>query len=294
MKKTLIIAPTYLQITSLVKELPKGNEEIEILNTEQNVTGLGFEVALNYQTMGFEYILASPVGTGIYADNILQEGKDKSLPLRRSSEMMNGCRYRLIDKEGESVSMIMPGAEYDYDLSFIYDEDENDIGYILLSGDMLCDDEDSIECIIETLEELDKQVIFIPNGRSSSIEEDVLSTIYSFNPILIVDDTEAYYLSNEHSGELRDVATQLNTLTNNTVLIIKNKEGIFVKENDDSYYSEVDESMLFDVFVSSYVIALECGVDHKNALMFASEYASQEDIDLDDFKKRLVHFITLK
>lgn len=294
MKKTLIIAPTYVQIYSKVKQLPQGNEDIDILSTDQSITGLGYEMAINYKTMGFEYVLASPVGIGIYAEEILQDAKELEIPLRRSSELMNGCRYKLIDENGESVSMIMPGGEYDYDLSFVYDLDPEEIGHVVVSGDMLCGDSEVTDAIIETLEEFDENIVFIPNGRSSSIDSEVLNTIYSFHPIIITDDTEAYYLSNEHSGELRDVATYLNTLTNNTVIIIKNAEGIYVKENNDSYYLEKEQFMFFDVFVSAYILALECGVDSKNALVFSSEYASQEDIDLEEFKQKLVHFITLK
>lgn len=294
MKKILIIGPTYIDIISNVKELPKGNEDINILSSFQNVSGSGYHAAILYNNLNFDYDLISPIGEGIYAQEIQQQAQVDNIQLNYHIDTMNGCTYTLQDTNKETSRFIMPGAEYEFDRNFTEDIYPDEIKQVLLFGDMLTGSQESVNDLCVTLEDLDKPILFVPNNRSQDILDSVLDFVLMSHAIVITTDTEAYYLANEYSGEMRDVATHLNEMTNNTMIIVKQGEGIFVKENEDSYFVDHIDHIDMDTLTTFYTVALECGIDHKNAIMFASEYSSNKDNDYDEVKQRLTHFITLK
>ncbi len=294
MKKTLIIGPTYVEIFSKVKVLPKGNEDIDILSTEQSVSGSGYYCAKLFNDFDLEYKIISPLGEGVYGEAVSNQVRDENIPMMVVDGMMNGCRYTLTDTNGEQSQFIMPGAEYEFDDSFLDDMYlyADDINCICLFGDMLCGQLSSIQNVLDTLSELDKPLIFVPNGRSNDFIEGVLENINSYHPTLIVSDTEAYYLANEYSGELRDVAKHLGEMTHGIVMIIKQGEGTFVYDQDECFLAPNEKKIDFDKEVALYLCAKQCGVDLKNAVMFASTYASNDDID--DAKVRLKQLIMVK
>ncbi len=294
MKKTLIIGPTYIEIFSKVKALPKGNEDIDILSTEQSVSGSGYHCAKLFNDFDLEYKIISPLGEGVYGEAVSNQVRNENIPMMVVDGMMNGCRYTLTDTNGEQSQFIMPGAEYEFDDSFLDDMYlyTDDINCICLFGDMLCGQLSSIQNVLDTLSELDKPLIFVPNGRSNDFIEGVLENINSYHPTLIVSDTEAYYLANEYSGELRDVAKHLGEMTHGIVMIIKQGEGTFVYDQDECFLAPNEKKIDFDKEVALYLCAKQCGVDLKNAVMFASTYASNDDID--DAKDRLKQLIMVK
>ncbi len=295
MKKTLMIGPTYLEILSKVKQLPKGNENIDILSTEQKVSGSGYECAKYFQSLGLDFELISPVGEGVYGETVYQQAVSESIPMRLIKDQMNGCRYTLSDLNGETSQFIVPGAEYEFDDSFLDDMYLycDDISNICLFADMLCGQQFSIDNVFTALSELEKPLVFVPNGRSNDLIEGALENIYSYQPTLIVSDTEAYYLANEYSGELRDVAKHLGEMTSGIVIIVKQGQGVFVNDQDECFIAQNTEKLNFDKVVALYLCAKQCGVDLKNAVMFASTYAS-ENVDIFDAKERLKQLIMVK
>lgn len=295
MKKTLIIGPTYLEILSKVKQLPKGNEDIDILSTEQKVSGSGYHCAKYFQELGLDYVMISPVGEGVYAEEVLKQVIKEDIPMRIMDGYMNGCRYTLSDMNGETSQFIVPGAEYEFDEIFVYEDSYlyDDVNNVCLFADMLCGQMTSIHDLLDVLESLDKPLVFVPNGRSNDLIEGVLENIFSYQPTLIVSDTEAYYLANEYSGELRDVAKHLGEMTSGVVMIIKQGEGTFVYDQDDCFIASNEEDIDFDKEVALYLCAKQCGVDLKNAVMYASSYASK-DSDIFDARERLKQLIMVK
>ncbi len=293
MKKTLIIGPTFVDISSKVKQLPKGNEDIDILSTSQTVSGNGYECVKVFESLGLDYDLISPVGEGVYGDVVKQLAIQDNIPLIAIDGMMNGCTYTLTDMNGETSRFIMPGAEYEFDRSFTDDLYSDDIDSICLYGDMLTGQMTSIQELLEVLEEIDKPLYFIPNGRSQDIIEDALDVIYSFHPTVILNDTEAYYLAEEYSGELRDTAKHLYEKIQGTIMIVKQGEGVFVYEDEDSYLAPNDQNMNMNQMIALLLCAKQCGVDTKNALMFASGFSSDE-LYVEAIKDRLKQLIMVK
>lgn len=291
MKKTLVIGSTHVDLLSNVKQLPKGNEDFQIENTMQRVTSGAFIMARQFHAFDFDFEYLSPVGTGVYAQAVIQEAKKNDIEMKYQIDGMNGCTYTLMDPDGETSEFIMPGAEYEFDRSFTEELYPKEIGNIVLFGEMLTGEEESISDLLETLDDLNKPIYFIPNGRSQDIPENAMQSLLQLKPVIYLTDTEAYYLANEYSGELRDVANHLYDLTQCTIMIIKQKEGCFVKEEKDIYLAPCRNIVDVDLHASLFMIAKQAGVDDKNALMFAGEYAEKEKFDIVQAKHRLAGII---
>ena len=148
--------------------------------------------------------------------------------------------------------------------------------------------------LVETLEDLKKTIYFVPNGCSQNIEQEVLDAIYSFHPVLYLMDTEAYYLANEYSGELRDTACHLYEITNAMVMIVKQGEGVFVYDCEESYLAPCKEKIEYDMHLALFLVAKQCGIDTKNALMFACAYPNDTSFDQDMIEERLKELVMVK
>lgn len=287
MKKPLIIAPIYVETIAKVKQLPKGNETINPTSMSQEVAGAGLISANLFQALGFEYELISSCGTGIYGDYVKETCLKKNI-IPHYVDAVNGSRYTLCDDNNEKSQFIIPGAEYEYDRNFTEDVLLSDISSVTVFGDMLMGDVDSVSDLIETIEDLKKPFYFVPDGCLDSIVPEALDAVLSFEPILFLTDTEAYYLSDEHSGELRDTAQFLALKTNAPVMIFKQSEGIFVAEKDDCYFapmeSDIDKNRCFLL----YLCAKQCGIDEKNAIMFATGYANETNASIEQRLKTLI------
>lgn len=289
MKKTLIIGSTHVDILSKVKQLPKGNEEIHITRTKRRVDSPAFTMAKQFRLFDFDFEYLSPLGDGIYAENVKEEAERQNIDMKYHLLGMNGCTYTLMDDNGDTSQIIMPGAEYEFDLSLTEDLYPEEIGNIVLFGEMLTGEDESIEDLLEALDDLDKPIIFIPNGRSQDIPAEAFQSLLQLKPAIYLTDTEAYYLAGEYSGELRDTADHLFDLTKCRVMIMKQSEGCFVKEEKDVYLAPCKENINIEKHVSLFAIAKQAGVDDKNALMFAYEYAN--DLKIAKAKRRLAGMI---
>lgn len=294
MKKTLMIGPSYVDINAKVRQLPKGNEDMDILSTSQKISGSGYVCANVFEKLGMDYELISPVGEGVYGDAVKKQALEDHIALQYVDEMMNGCTYTLHDLHDETSRFIMPGAEYYYSRYFVDDYSADEIRSVCVFGDMLTLDTQCTSELVETLEDLKKTIYFVPNGCSQNIEQEVLEAIYSFHPVLYLMDTEAYYLANEYSGELRDTARHLYEKTNAMVMIVKQGEGVFVYDGEESYLAPCKEKIEYDMHLALFLVAKQCGIDTKNALMFACAYPNDTSFDQDMIEERLKELVMVK
>lgn len=294
MKKTLVFGPAYVELVSKVDTLPKGNEEVNILSTTTKMSGSGYVSAKAFQQIGFDCEPIIPIGEGIYGDRVKQELSDSNLPTNYLVDGINGCQYTLIDKKGNSSTFVMPGAEYEFDRCFMDDVWIDEIAQVVVFGEMLCGETDSVVDLIETLEDLEKEILFLPNGKSQDIGEEWMNVMLSFHPILCMSDTEAYYIANEYSGELRDVINHIYEMNQNIVLIVKQHEGVYYKDADDMYVAPTNEEIHMDLFIALLCIARNCNIDMKNSLLFACTYANHKQFQSDVIKQRLKELIRLK
>lgn len=288
MKKTLIIGPAYVETIAHVNVLPKGNEDIKVLSNEELVSGAGITTARVFEALGLDYDLIAPYGEGTYADSVFQACKKQDIHLNCHFDGLNGSRYTMQDKNGEVSQFIMPGVEYEFDRSFTDGIYPNEITSVCVYGDMMMGDVDSVSDLIETVEDLKKTLYFVPNGCSDSIDPQALDAMLSFQPTLFLSDSEAYYLSGEYSGELRDTSKHLFEKTHAPVMIFKQGEGVFVYDDEECYLAQNKDSIDLLQCFSYFLCAKECGIDQKNALMFALQYWNAEISQITERLKELI------
>lgn len=299
MDRTLIIGSAHTEYIAHVKQLPKGNEEFQPESIIQTTGGTGFRMAYVFTGFDFPYNLIAPVGTGVYGDQVLEDAQNCGIALDAKSDAIAGCTYRMIDENGAESVLCVPGAEYNYDLSYTENLYPEEISNTVLAGEMLAGE--GYDDIIETLEDMSKPLYFMPGGRIQDAPEQAVSAIMKMHPILHLTDTEAYYFSNEHAKELKETASYLHEMTKAPVMILKEGEGTYYMDDDDTFLAPEKDVMDPDLHMASYLCAVNAGVDLKNAIMFANHFSAMTKEgslpDAEDFeqqKERLAGMILHK
>lgn len=299
MDRTLIIGSAHTEYIAHVKKLPKGNEDFQPEDIIQTTGGSGFRTAYVFTGFDFPYNLIAPVGTGVYGDAVKEDAENCGISLTAQNDAVSGCTYRMIDEGGAESILCVPGAEYNFDLSYtdgIYPED---ISNIALFGEMLTGD--GFDDVIETLEDMSKEIYFMPGDRIQDAEKEAIDAVMNMHPVLHLTDTEAYYFSQEHAKELKETATYLFNITKAPVMILKEGEGTYYMDEDDTFLAPEKDHMDPDLHIAAYLCAKNAGVDLKNAVMFANHFSAMtkeeslpDEKDFSEQKERLAGMILHK
>lgn len=297
MKKYLLIGSIYTDLVSHVDHLPKGNEDFSADQAEIRTDGTGFRNAYVFSKFGFDYDLIAPVGEGIYGDRVKEDCDSLHIPYIEDEDIA-GCTYRLIDCKDEECFFCAPGCEYNYQYSYAQNIDFEDIDTVVVYGDMFTGD--GGDDLLASIEDFEKPFWFIPTGRLDEMDPLYAEEILKLKPFLFMTDTEAYYLSNEHSKDLKETAQYFLSITEKPVLIFKNCEGVYYADSEEVFFAPESHRMNPIILISAYLAATYAGVDKKNSLMFAVHFASirgndlPTDFDFEEQKHRLVGMITHK
>ena len=147
--------------------LPTLSQDAKILKREMKLGGCAYYVSKAIQ----DCTLISSIGTGVYADYILNHIQDEifeCILIPRKEE--NGVCICEID-HGERTFLSLHGAEYN--LNGISDEIE-DFNWIYLSGIDLEENKDLLKSI-------DKNLFISPGPRYKNLD---MNSIYSKHPVL--------------------------------------------------------------------------------------------------------------
>ena len=299
MDRTLIIGSAHTEYIAHVKQLPKGNEEFQPDDIMQTTGGSGFKSAYVFHGFDFPYNLIAPIGTGVYGDAVKEDMEDCGIVTEADSDEVAGCTYRMIDQQGSESVLCVPGAEYSYDLSYTENLYPQEISNIALFGEMLSGD--GVDDILETLDDMSRTVYFMPGDRIENAPEKAVDDILKLHPVLHLTDTEAYYFSKEKAKELKETADTLFHMTDAPVMILREGEGTYYMDRDDTFLAPEKDRMDPDLHVAAYLCARNAGVDLKNAVMFANHFAAMskagelpDEKDFEEQKKRLAGMILQK
>lgn len=236
------------------------------------------------------------MGTGVYGDSVKEDAQSCGIALDAHSDAVSGCTYRMIDQEGAESVLCVPGAEYSYDLSYTEDLYPQEISNIALFGEMLTGD--GADDVIETLDDMGRTIYFMPGDRIQDASQEAVDAVMKMHPQLHLTDTEAYYFSKEHAKELKETASYLFHLTKAPVMILKEGEGTYYMDKDDTFLAPEKDPMDPDLHIAAYLCARNAGVDLKNAVMFANHFSAMtkegelpDDRDFNEQKERLAGMI---
>lgn len=298
MDKTLIIGSVHTDIIAEVKELPKGNEDFKVNNTYETVGGSGFVSAEIFHLFGFPYDLLAPVGTGVYGDKVQASMKEKGIPVECYTPETDGCTYHLKDEEGNESVIFVPGAEYSFDHSYTEDVYPDEIDNLIVSGDLLAGD--GASDLLETIDDLGKPVYYILGERIEDIPEEAHDALFKMHPVLYLNEEEAWYLSHEKEKDLQKTSALLYQLTNSPVVIVKDGEGTYYYEKDQSFLVPERKKINTLFHCGAFVCARNAGASVRDALVLANAFATAnhgalpDEWDMRDIKQKLIDIITKK
>lgn len=301
MKNIMIFGAADVDIAAYVKQLPKGNEEMEILHSEQRLAGAGIAAAKTLQGLKLTYDLMAPCGTGVYGDAVREMAEKEGITLHIEREGMNGCTYHMIDPQGRSSAMRVPGVEYDFDENDTMYADADDILALVVFGDMLSGE--NAEELLTFADRCDVPLYFIPDGMLEDMDEDIKEALLDFQACWILREGEAGELTGQ---EDMDASVEVLCKDGSTVVMI-GKDGLLCRCDGEDFRTPstddlFEEEETIHAAATAFVAVTVAGVDKKNALMFACGIAERmtknggvmDDFDWTEQRQRLVRMITYK
>lgn len=273
MKKVLIFGSAVTELRSYVTRLPKGNEDFETQRSEQTISGAGFVCAYTFSHFGFPYTWITNIGGGVYGDFVKETGKKYNVEIPDKQMDTAGCLYRLMDNDGNSSFMLVPGSEYNFYEEDVENIDIDEYSAILVFGESLTGD--GADDLADFVCRCEIPVYFMPGERADDMEEDLLDAMLERADILFANESEAYYLANEEFHDLADCAKKLHSLSQGKIVLLKQGEGLYIYDGEESYIAQ-ENAHLDEVQCACALFAsVFAKVDLKNACMYAISYSAR-------------------
>ena len=273
MKKVLIIGCTAADIAGFVQRLPKSDEEIVAEKTVLRTGGSAWCMANAFRLLNMPYDVVSPVGTGVYGEAVRKAAVEKNIPLQEAGGI-HGCTYTLIDQNGNTASMAVPGCEYQFHVPEHCDPD--DYSAVLCSGSQF---EGQPQILAGFLSAFRDRIIFQPGGNTVLLNAEIMGRLYDLHPVLHLSAEEAGYLCEGRAESLREAAEYLHGKTNSPVIIFLNDLRAVCYDGSELSVTDADSEMLVDRsgaaegHCAAYLIARNAGMGIEKALEFAGAYA---------------------
>ncbi|MCR5373563.1 MAG: carbohydrate kinase family protein [Solobacterium sp.] len=277
MRKYLIAGPARKDTAVLTEKLPKDGEELRPLRTWNRIAGSGWNAANAFQSLNMDYDLISPVGTGISADAVLLEAQKRGIAFEDLTEEIHGSSYTVIDRQGRTRSMIVPGAEsvYSEDLFGWIDPDDYE-GLILSEEALVYDDSGILFAAAEAF--AGKLHLSLGLGRLAEPEEGI-RILLSFSPVVYTDNDAMYELPADKDAGI--ILKNISGMTGREVLFQQNHHGVKMIREEEMlevqplYRTTVDRTGTTDALMAAYCIAVNCGLRREDALQYAAQYSSK-------------------
>lgn len=223
MKKVLVIGSTVADVIIRLDKLPTTGGDVNVRGQKMSMGGCAFNVSQAIAYFDVPYLLFSPIGTGIYADYIRKEIAGMEVTRAElNPDEPNGCCYCLVEDDGERTFICDHGTEYKFKEEWYKNLDPNDFDCAYICG--LEIEEDTGDFIIDFLENSHIPFYFAPGPRINEIEKRKMNRIFSLNPILHVNKTEAVTFTETDS--IYNAAEKLTDMTENTVVITDRKSVV--------------------------------------------------------------------
>ncbi|MBR5096550.1 MAG: carbohydrate kinase family protein, partial [Treponema sp.] len=234
--QTLVIGSTCVDVIIRVPTFPMPGQDVNTDGAKWSLGGTAFNVAKALQRAKSEFVLCSPVGRGVYAEFVEKELKRNKIPLfAKIPSQENGACWCLVNAKNEHAFICAHKAEYLFDKKFYKKIDFKKVDSIYFCG--LEMEEKTSEAEIDFLLEQKKladqegrplKIFFDPSARVMSIKKSLLKKIWRLNPILHLNQKEAFSITGLDS--IPSAAAALFKLTKNDVIMTTGKSGSYIFE----------------------------------------------------------------
>lgn len=275
MSKILVIGSSNTDLIAKVERFPTAGETIEGDFFLQAMGGKGANQALAAHRLGGDVKFITCLGDDANGQNTLryyeQEGLDVSDALI-VSDVPTGTAMILVNREGENIIVITPGANNELSPDYILKIEEE----ISLASIVVLQMEIPIETVKKVCEVAAKWDTKILLNVAPA--RDIDSALLKLVDILVVNETEIERISGKTIAALGEegVIDSLLQRGAKTVILTLGRSGCIVKNRDISQHvpafqvEAVDTTAAGDTFCGALVARLSRGVDLVEAVKFAT------------------------
>ncbi len=277
MKKILLIGSAYAEIISEVETLPKGNEAFHPIQQTECISGDAYRMEKLISALGFENQLIVTVGEGVYGELVRNTLRDCGIEVAYTYSGLNGCTYHLKDFSGKESFITVPGEEFEFHIENLEDVYPEEFGAVIVCDEVL--ESENVDELLSALEDMELPIYLNGTGKLTSLDPIVRDALFSLHPVVMLSDTDSYELNEGKTTDLKDASLRIREKTENDVLLYQKETGVYMNVGDETYIAPSEKILNQTFYFAAYVVARNCGIDKKNALMFASEVGTLKSLD---------------
>lgn len=221
-RELLMIGSTCVDVIIPVERLPKTGDDLQPEKQTFAIGGTGWNACRAAILSGAKPTFLSPVGVGMYAQQVEQTFADYDLQIMARSERENGCCYCLVEADGERTFMCIRGGEYEFRKEWL-DALPGNYAMCYTCG-MEIQDTPAGENIMDWLEaHPETEVFYAPGPRGILMPKARQERMLAMKPIVHLNEHEILALTGEATQEAGALA--LHAKTGNIVIVTLGGRG---------------------------------------------------------------------
>ena len=281
--KTLVIGAAIIDIIMKIKRLPKSGEDILCSETVSAVGGCAYNVAGTLRGFDADHDLFVPVGRGMYGNMIAGDLEKLGYPiLIRDEESDNGYCLCLVEEDGERTFITVKGSEGCFRTSWFEQLSQDAYDSIYVAGYQVCGNSGRVisgwmEGAKDRMKE--KRVFFAPGPVITDIDGDVMERILSVEPILHLNEKEAFDYAKQPSVE--GCLRYLHGLNHNLVVVTMGASGTMYYDGSGIKTVPACKTRVKDTIgagdshVAAMIAGYSKGLDTEQCVRLANRVASE-------------------
>ena len=228
-KHLLLIGSSCVDIIIPVEHLPKTGDDLQPEKQTFAIGGTGWNACRAAILTGAKPDFLSPVGQGMYAQQVEAAFAEYGLDILARSERENGCCYCLVEADGERTFMCIRGGEYEFRSEWLNAlPDHYSLCY---TCGMELQDTPAGENIMDWLESHpDTEVFYAPGPRGILMPPERQERILAMKPIIHLNEHEILALTGADTEEAGALA--LHARTGNIVIVTLGGRGCLCVDRD--------------------------------------------------------------
>ncbi len=278
-RELLMIGSTCVDCVIPVGRLPKTGDDLQPAYQTFAIGGTGWNACRAAILAGTKPTFLSPVGVGMYAEQVEAAFAEYGVEIMARTERENGCCYCLVEDDGERTFMCIRGGEYEFRKEWL-DALPGDYSLCYTCG-MEIQDTPAGENIMDWLEaHPETEVFYAPGPRGILMTKERQMRMLNMKPIVHLNEHEILALTGEETQEAGALA--LHAITGNIVIVTLGGKGcLCVDKEGKVLYAEgrkvkvVDTIGAGDSHAGTMLGCLYKGMDLVEAMKLANAVAAE-------------------
>ena len=244
--------------------------------------GCAFNVAYVLSKLGINSSLVATLGTDDVAKNIKEDLKNIGIDTSFVSvkEGKSGYSVCYVDKKGERIFFDYDGVNKEVESTHLTVENIKNFDAVYIAGYELIDRKsaDNILSAVQIMKEHHISIYFDPSPVVGDINQNVLQSILLNTDYLILNQEEAYIMTNESYTE-KSSQILLDTGVNHVIIKLGKHGAYYLSENKHIYQNSniveaIDTNGAGDSFLAGFLAGKNYGYSDESALKIAVNTAS--------------------